>query len=141
MTIIKDFFVALLIYAVVRYSIMEECRHTRPNLSLLIIAMVCAVLLSGLSLASDSPAIQRTTQQVGVAAGNETSPSSFVPTPFNTTSDPASASASSSFRDSASPLPFLILLAAATFFLTAFSIIRMKKIKIGKEFEGKGFTS
>ena len=92
---------------------MEECRHTRQNIYLLIVALACVVLLSGLTIASDSPVIQRTTQQVGVMSGNETSPSSFVPASFNTTSNPASTAESEGSRDGAASLPLLALFVSA----------------------------
>ena len=96
---------------------MEECRHPRQNTYLLIVATTCVVLLSGLAIASDSPLIQRTTQQVGVLSGNDTSPSSFVPASFNTTSNPASASESEDSRDGAASLPLLILSVSAVLIL------------------------
>ncbi len=92
---------------------MEECRHPRQNIYLLIVAIACVVLLSGLAIASDSPVIQRATQQVGVISGNETAPSSFVPASFNTTSSPASASESEDSREGAASLPLLILFVSA----------------------------
>lgn len=132
MTIKADFSVVPFIYLGQECYIMEECRHTRQNKYLLIVALTCVILLSGLAIASDSPVIQRTTQQVGVISGNETSPSSFVPASFNTTSNPASVSESEGSRDSAAPLPLLILFvsAAALIFLVSLKPLRVTTIEI-----------
>lgn len=109
MTIRLDFLPHLLYIQRTDVYIMEECRHPWQNTYLLIVAIACVVLLSGLAIASDSPAIQRATQQVGVISGNETSLSSSAPASFNTTSNPASASESDDSREGAASLPLLVL--------------------------------